>query len=307
MTTVHVDIEGRSLRLSNLDKVLWPETGFTKGQMIDYYIRSAPVLLPHVADRPLTLARFPDGVDGPGWYQTDCPHPPPWVPTLPVPSPGGRGRGRDYCLVNDLPALVWVANLGSVELHPLLSCRDDLRTPTMVIFDLDPGPPARLLDCAAVALLLRDVLGGLGLVSCPKTSGSWGMHVCVPLNSPVGYDETKAFARAVASLLTARHPDRVIARSDRAARAGLVFVDWGQNHANKSTAGVYSLRAQPHPLVSAPLSWDEVDAAVASGDEAALLFDAGRVLDRIDRRGDLFRPVLDVTQTLPGVPRGPAR
>ena len=296
---IHVEIDGREVRLTNLDKVLWPETGFTKGQMIDYYIRAAPVLLPHLAQRPLTLARFPDGVDGPGWYQTDCPHPPAWVPTLPVPSPGGRGSGRDYCLVNDLPALVWVANLGAVELHPLLSCSHDLQTPTMVIFDLDPGRPAGLLDCAAVALLLHDVLDGLGLVACPKTSGSWGMHVCVPLNSPVTYDDTKPFARAVASLLTARHPDRVIAHSARSARAGRVFVDWGQNHANKSTAGVYSLRAQPHPLVSTPLSWDEIAAAVDAGDESALLFDAARALDRIDRLGDLFRPVLDARQALP--------
>jgi bifunctional non-homologous end joining protein LigD len=298
MTALEVEIEGRALRLTNLDKVLWPETGFTKGQMIDYYARAASVLLPHLSGRPLTLARFPDGVDGPGWYQTSCPHPPPWLPTLPVPSPRG-GSGRDYCLVNDLPSLVWVANLAAVELHPLLSTSPRLETPTAVLFDLDPGPPAGLLECATIALRLRDVLSAAGLASWAKTSGSLGMHVHVPLNSPAGYDQTRPFARSVAALLARRHPDRVVDRMARAARSGRVFVDWSQNHANRSTAGVYSLRAQDWPLVSTPLAWEEVEAAVAGGDECALVFDAGAVLERIERHGDLFRPVLELAQVLP--------
>ncbi len=289
------------MRLTNLAKVLWPDGGFTKGQMVDYYARVAPVLLPHLARRPLTLARFPDGVDGPGWYQTSCPHPPPWMPTLAVPSPRAGGSGRDYCLVNDLASLLWVANLAAIELHPLLSRAPDLAEPTSVIFDLDPGPPAGLLDAAAVSLLVRQAVEALGLGCMAKTSGSAGVHVHVPLNTPATYEETKPFARAVATVLARSHPDRVVAQMERALRPGKVFVDWSQNHANKSTAGVYSLRAQRTPVVSTPLRWEEVEEAVATGDEDRLVFDAFGALERVDRHGDLFAPLLTLHQTLPSL------
>ena len=297
--SVQLEVDGRTVRLTNLTQVLWPHAPFTKGQMIDYYARIAPALLPHLARRPLTLTRFPDGIDGPGWYQTTCPHPPPWVETLPVPSPTPGKEGRNYCLVDNLAGLLWVANLGAVELHPLLSCAPDLDRPTAVIFDLDPGPPAGPLEVAAVALLVRRALEAFSLRSVVKTSGSMGIHVLVPLNTPVTYDETRAFARAVADVLARRHPDLVVARMPRALRGGRVLVDWNQNHVNKSTAGVYSLRALSFPAVSTPLRWDEIEAAVARGDENALVFDALGVLARIEAVGDLFAPALHERQTLP--------
>ncbi len=294
-----VTVAGRTLRLTNLAKVLWPEPGFTKGDLIDYYTAIAPVLLPHLAGRPLTLVRFPDGVDGPGFYQTSCPHPPPWLPTWAVPSPSGRRDGRNYCLVNDLPALVWVANLAAVELHPLLSRAPGIDTPTSVVFDLDPGPPAGLLDAAEVALLVREAVADAGLASFPKTSGWAGVHVYVPLNAPATYGQAKAFARGIARLLSARDPDRVIDRMPLPARAGRVLVDWSQNNPNKSTVAAYSLRAHDVPLASTPLDWEEVEGAVRAGDEHRLVFDAAGVLARIAARGDLFRPVLEMQQTLP--------
>ena len=214
------------------------------------------------------------------------------------PTPGKEGR--NYCLVENLAGLLWVANLAAVELHPLLSCAPDLAEPTSVIFDLDPGPPAGLVDAAAVALEVKRALAAFELSSVVKTSGSAGLHVHVPLNTPARYDETRSFARSVATVLARRHPDRVVARMDRALRSGKVFVDWGQNHANKSTCGVYSLRAQPIPVVSAPLAWDEVEAAVGAGDEDRLVFDAQHVLERLACGGDLYAPLLELRQELPG-------
>ena len=299
MTAVEVEVDGRAVRLTNLGKVLWPEAGFTKGHMIDYYSRAAPVLLRHLAGRPLTLARFPDGVDGPWWDQTSCPRPPSWLRTLPVASPTPGKPGRNYCLVDDLAGLLWVANLAAVELHPLLACAPDLDRPTSVVFDLDPGPPAGLLDAAAVAVEVKGALEGLGLRALVKTSGWTGLHVHVPLNTPVRYEATRAFARAIAGALAHRHPDRVVVRTERALRPGKVFIDWSQNHAHRSTAGVYSLRAQSFPAVSTPLTWEEVEAALAGADEQRLVFDAPRALERVQRFGDLFLPLLDLRQRLP--------
>jgi bifunctional non-homologous end joining protein LigD len=298
---IEVEIGGRAVRLTNLDKVLFPATGFTKGDLIDYYARLAPVLLPHLAGRPLTLARFPDGVDGSGWYQTDCPHPPPLLLTLPVPSPGGQGRGRNYCLVDDLAGLVWTANLAAIELHPLLSRVPRLDVPTVALFDLDPGPPAGLIEAASVALLVRQVLEGLGLEACVKTSGWFGMHVVVPLNGPHTFDETRTFARAAAAVLARRHPDQVVGQVARSGRAGRVFVDWAQNNANRSIAGVYSVRAQDEPVASTPLRWSEAEAAVAAGDPGRLRFDAPAVLRRVDEHGDLFASALELRQRLPAL------
>ena len=285
--------------LTNLDKVMWPEAGFTKGDMVAYYRAVAPVLLPHLRRRPLTLARFPEGVHGKGWYQTECRGAPPWMETLPVPSPRPGGKGRNYCLVDDVDGLVWLANIGTVELHPLLSLAPDIEMATTLVFDLDPGPPASLVECAAVALLIRDALERCRLVACAKTSGWSGMHVYVPLNVPHPYAATKAFARDVARQLSDEHGDLVLDRQARAARAGRVLIDWIQNDPSRSLTAPYSLRAQPWPLVSAPLTWREVEDATARRDDRALLFDAHAVRTRVEAHGDLFAPVLDLVQHLP--------
>src|SRR5205085_2753754 len=207
---VAVEVEGRQLTLSNLDKVLYPEAGFTKGQVIDYYTRIAPVLVPHLQGRPVTLKRYPNGVDSQFFYEKNCPkHRPPWVATTPIYG-GRKGELMDYCVVDDLPTLVWMANLAALELHPSLSRAPEITRPTMMVFDLDPGPPAALLQCCQVALLLKDVLDGLGLRAFPKTSGSKGLQVYVPLNGDVTYDETKPFAHALARMLEAEHPKQVL-------------------------------------------------------------------------------------------------
>jgi bifunctional non-homologous end joining protein LigD len=294
---VEVDVEGRRLRLSNLGKVLWPEAGFTKGEMIDYYVRVAPVLLPHVAHRPITLRRFPDGVEGLSWYQTRCRGRPDWVPTRPV--IGRTGEIQDYCVVNDLPSLVWVVNLACVEMHPFLAFEERLDEPAVVVFDLDPGPPAGLIECGRVALLVREVLADLRLVSFPKTSSSTGMHVYVPLNSPHTYEDTKPFTRAVARLLEKRHPDNVVEKQTRALRRGKVLVDWLQNDATRSTVAPYSLRATAWPTVSTPVTWEEVEQAVGEDRPEKLTFVPQDIPRRLETQGELFRPVLELTQTLP--------
>lgn len=286
---IHVD--GRMLRLSNLDKVLWPETGFTKGELIAYYRAVAPVLLPYLADRPLTLARFPDGVDGPGWYQTNCPPGrPEWLPIAEVPS--RDGRVLRYTLVNEPAALVWVANLGTLELHPLLAPMAHRERADALVFDLDPGPPAGLLQCCELAVLLRDRLARAGLRSWAKTSGAKGLHLYVPLEGGARFDETKALARAWARELAAEYPERVTDRMAYAERTGKVFIDWGQNDPNKSVIAPYSLRATPRPQVSTPLRWEEVERAVQMQDVAQLSFRPTEVLERLERDGDLFRPVI---------------
>jgi bifunctional non-homologous end joining protein LigD len=290
-------IEERAVRVSNPDKVLWPATGATKQFLVDYYLAVAPVLIPHLADRPLTLARYPDGVEGKGWFQTTCPHPPEWMPT--VSARGRVGRGREYCVVNEAAGLVWTANLGAIELHPLLSRRQDLHSPTALAFDLDPGPDATLVDCCRLALWLREFLEQLGLRSWAKISGWAGVHVYVPLNTPHTYDQTKAFARCVAHSLAMRHPHRVTDRLPKAERRGRVFIDWSQNDASKSLAAPYSLRARPWPSVSTPITWREVEEALVEGSAARLWFDGHAVLGRIGECGDLFRPVLEVRQHLP--------
>ncbi|MDP9405755.1 MAG: non-homologous end-joining DNA ligase [Actinomycetota bacterium] len=294
-----VEVGGRQLALSNVDKVLWPRAGFRKGHMLDYYVRVAPALLPHLGQRPLTLHRFPDGVDGGHWFQKDCRGHPPWLPTKAVPSVLVAGKVLDYCLVNDLPALVWAANQGTVELHPLLARADDVDAPTVVAFDLDPGPPATVVDCCRVALAVRSLLDGLGLTAWPKTSGGKGLHLYVPLNTAATYPQTKRFARTVARFLAEEQPDRVVDRMARSLRPGKVLVDWSQNDPTKTTVAPYSLRATPRPTVSTPVTWDEVEAAAEAADPAALTFEAGAVIERVERLGDLFAPVLTVRQTMP--------
>lgn len=287
-----LEIEGRRLTLSSPERMLWPEAGFTKRRMLDYYTAVAPALLPHIEDRPLTLARFPEGVDAYGWYQTQCRGRPEWLPTR-------RVGSQDYCVVSDLPSLLWAANRGAVELHPLLARGERTDEPSVVVFDLDPGAPADLVDCCRVALELRGVLADAGLASVPKTSGSLGLHVYVPLNTRQTYAETKPFARTIAALLAARHPDRVVDRTARSLRAGKVLVDWGQNAETKSTIAPYSLRAMRYPTVSTPLAWAEVEAVAAQGGRERLTFGPDEARARVARLGDLFLPVLELAQTLP--------
>ena len=292
-----LEIAGRAVRFTNEDKVLWPETGTTKGDLLDYYLSVAPVLLPYLEERPLTLGRWPDGVDAQGWFQTTCPAPPEWIPTHPVAARPGTRRPPNYCVVNEVAALVWVVNLAAIELHPLLARRPAVDRPTSLVVDLDPGPGASRATCAAVALLVREALAGRGLQSFAKTSGWSGLHVVAPLAATHRYAATKAFARAVARDLAESHPGLVVDRQDRSLRTGRVLIDWSQNDERKSTAAAYSVRALAFPSVSTPLQWEEVEAAAHGA--ASLMFDTAAVRRRLDRHGDLFRPVLALGQRLP--------
>jgi bifunctional non-homologous end joining protein LigD len=286
---VEVEVHERRLSLSNLGKVMYPAVGFTKGQVIDYYTRVATALLPHLRDRPLTLKRYPDGVEGEFFYEKRCPsHAPDWVRREKV--------GKiEYCVCDDLPTLVWLANLADIELHPSLSLVDDVDRPSVMAFDLDPGPPAGLAECCEVAFLLRDALAQIGLESFAKTSGSKGIQVYVPLNAEdVDYDHgTKALSHALARHLEAAHPKLIVSQQRKELRRGKVLIDWSQNDENKTTVCVYSLRARERPTVSTPLRWEELD------DPDALVFDAAEVLARVDEHGDLFAPVVELRQELP--------
>lgn len=300
-TKTLVEIAGRELKLSNLDKVFYPATGFTKGEMIDYYVRVAPGLLPHLADRPVTLKRYPGGAVANFFYQKECPaHRPAWLPTAPVWSEGNN-RDVNHCLLQNLPALVWAANLAALELHTSLSLARDPAIPTVLVFDLDPGPGATVLQCAQVGLWLRDLFAHYGLESYPKTSGSKGLQIYLPLNGVAGYDQTKAFAHAVAQLLEKQHPAQVVSKMRKDLRAGKIFVDWSQNDEHKTTVCVYSLRAKQRPFVSTPVTWDEVEAAWQKRAPDRLAFEAPQVLQRLETFGDLFAPVLKVRQKLPAI------
>jgi bifunctional non-homologous end joining protein LigD len=296
--TLEVEVEGKRLKLSNLEKVLYPAVGFTKGAVIDYYTRIAPVLLPHLRGRPLTLKRYPDGVEGEYFYEKQCPsHRPDWVRTAPVKA---NGKTINFCLANDLPTLVWTSNLADLELHTSLSLAKNVKRPTMMVFDLDPGAPAAILECVQVGLWLREILDELGLESFPKTSGSKGLQVYVPLNTPrVTYDDTKPFAHALAKLLEDQHPELVVSKMKKELRKRKVFVDWSQNNDFKTTICVYSLRARERPTVSTPVEWDEAESALKRKDADRLVFDYEAVLERVERSGDLFEPVLKLKQRLP--------
>ena len=296
---VEVEVDGRRLQLSNLDKVMYPHVGFTKGRLIDYYTRVAPVLLPHLQGRPLTLKRYPNGVEGQHFYEKQCPtHRPDWVRTAAIWSRHNE-RQIDYCLAEDLATLVWLGNLADLELHTSLSTADVISRPTMLAFDLDPGEPAGILECAQVALWLRETLTQLGLDSVPKTSGSKGLQVYVPLNVDVTYDDTKPLARALAQHLEREHGELVVSSMKKSIRSGKVLIDWSQNDEHKTTVCVYSLRARERPTVSTPVDWREVEETLESGDAARLAFESDEVLDRVDERGDLFAPVVELRQRLP--------
>ncbi|HWM53956.1 MAG TPA: non-homologous end-joining DNA ligase [Solirubrobacterales bacterium] len=296
-----VEVEGRELKLTNLDKVLYPKAGFTKGEVIDYYAKVAPAMIPHLAGRTLTLRRFPEGVDDSesAFFEKRCPkHRPEWVKTARVPAGPNTGE-IDYCVCQDLPTLTWMAQLAAIELHPSLALAKKLERPTVLAFDLDPGPPANVLDCCRVALRLRELFGHFDVECFPKTSGSKGLQVYVPLNTAVSYEETKPLARAIAQLLEKQTPKEVVSKMKKAERKGKVFVDWSQNHETKTTIAVYSLRARERPTASTPVSWKEVERALDKDDADSLVFEAADVLKRVEKHGDLFAPVLELKQKLP--------
>jgi bifunctional non-homologous end joining protein LigD len=293
-----LEIAGRKVEVSNLDKVFYPKAGFTKGQVIDYYIRVSSVLLPHLKNRPISLKRYPDGVEGFFFYEKQCPsHRPNWVKTAKVAKT--EGGEINYCVMNDLPALVWAANLADLELHTFLHCAPAIRRPTSLAFDLDPGAPADLVQCCQVALWLKEIFDSLGLQSFPKTSGSKGLQVFIPLNTATTYEKTKAFAHSVALHLEKEHPKLVLSRMQKALRKGKVFVDWSQNDDKKTTVCVYSLRAKERPTVSTPVTWDEVAATLKKKQAGPLTFETTDVLKRVEKLGDLFAPVLTLKQKLP--------
>src|SRR5690348_277099 len=291
----------RRIDVSNLDKLLYPGEKFTKAKAIDYYIRISRFLLPHLKDRPVTLKRFPDGVFGEAFYEKDAPaFTPEWVKTVSVPRRETPGPPIRYILINDLPTLVWVANFAALELHTFLHRAANLDRPTSLVFDCDPGEGADILNCARVALMLRDTLKELGFDSYVKASGSKGLQVYVPLNSPVTYDETQPLAKAIAQLMAQREPKLIVWQMPKRLRTKKVFIDWSQNTDYKTTVSVYSLRAKTHrPYVSVPIEWDELSAALNKKDPKALFFTPAQAIARAEERGDLFKPVLKRVQRLP--------
>src|SRR5437879_5204324 len=294
-----VEIQGKHLKLTNLEKVLLLDAGCTKGQVIDDYARIAPVLVPHLAGRPLTLKRYPNGVDEQFFFEKNATkHRPDWVKTAPVWSEGNN-RNVNYILANDLATLTWVANLAGIELHPSLSLAKDISCPRSMVFDLDPGPPANIIQCCQVAFWLRAIFDRFELQSFPKTSGSKGLQIYVPLNTKTSYDETKPFAHALARLLENEHRDLVVSEMKKAIRTNKVFVDWSQNDEHKTTISVYALRAPERPTVSTPVTWDEVERALKKKDASLLVFESYQVLERVEKMGDLFAPVLKLKQKLP--------
>jgi bifunctional non-homologous end joining protein LigD len=296
-----VEVDGRELSITNLDKVMYPSTGFTKGEVIDYYARIAPTIIPHLRGRPLTLKRYPEGAEAGHFFEKRCPkHRPEWAATASIWSEREDGE-IEFCVCNDKPTLVWMAQLAALELHPSLSLARHMERPTVLAFDLDPGEPANVIDCARVALRVRGLFGELGVECFPKTSGGKGLQVYVPLNGRTTYATTKPYAHAVAQLLERMHPDEIVSRMTKKLRKGKVFVDWSQNTESKTTVAVYSLRARERPTVSTPLEWDEVEAASESGDPEPIRFEAPHVIERVEERGDLFAPVLELKQRLPGL------
>ena len=295
-TAIVAEVDGRQLELSNLDKVLYP-SGFTKGEVIDYHARIAPVAVPHLRGRALTFRRYPNGTDKQGFFEKRCPgHRPEWVSV--ALGPGDRHGGIEYCCIEEPAALVWAGNMAAIELHAPMALARDLDTPRAVVFDFDPGPRTDISDCCAIALRTREILDAAGLRGWCKTSGSKGLQLYVPINTDgLTHHHASDFALAVGQVLERQLPKQVTTTMAKVQRPGKIFVDWSQNAHHKTTIAPYSLRARPEPTVSTPVSWDEVEAA-ASGD-VELRFEAGDVLERVADMGDLFEPVLTVEQTLP--------
>jgi len=297
LSSTSVEVDGHQLKLSNLGKLLYPEAGFTKGEVVDYYARIATVMVPHVGDRGVTLRRFPDGVDRASFFEKRCPsHRPAWVPV--ALGPGDSGGPIEYCRLDSRAALVWAANMAALEIHAPMARASDIETPTMVVFDLDPGAPAGIVDCCEVALWVRDALGSLGLQVWPKTSGSKGLQLYLPVNRPgLTHEAASAFALTVAQALERHHGDRVTSVMRKDLRPGKVFVDWSQNSRHKTTVAPYSLRARPRPTASTPVTWEEVESC--AGGDAGLVFEAADVLARVEAHGDRFADVLTLEQALP--------
>ncbi|HEY7455696.1 MAG TPA: non-homologous end-joining DNA ligase [Solirubrobacterales bacterium] len=297
-----VEVDGRELKLTNLDKVLYPAADFSKGEVIDYYARVAEAIVPHLSGRAVTLRRFPEGVDDldAAFFEKRCPkHRPNWVKTTRVKA-GPRSGYIDFCVCDGLPTLIWMAQLAAIELHPSLSLGRKHSQPTVVAFDLDPGPPAGIVECSRVALRLRELLAQLDLACFAKTSGSKGMQLYVPLNTKTSYEQTRPFAQAIARLIAKQTPDEVLAKMGKKTdRSGKVLIDWYQNNERKTTICVYSLRARERPTASTPVSWEEVTHAAEHDDPGSLVFEAPEVIDRLDRHGDLFATVLELQQELP--------
>ena len=293
-------VDGKRLPVSNLDKIFYPKTGFTKGDVINYYIRIAPVLLPHLKDRPLTLKRYPNGVEGMFFYEKRCPtFRPAWLKTAPIWSEGNK-EDINFCLANDLPSLVWAANLADLELHTFLSRKQNPKRPTMLVFDLDPGPPANIINCVQVAFWLKELFDNMGLESFAKTTGSKGLQLYVPLNIPrVTFDQTKKLARTLAEHVTREHPEHVVYDMKKSLRKGKVLIDWSQNDDHKTTVCVYSLRAKERPTASTPVTWRELQNALKTKKPELLAFEADQVLRRVQKMGDLFASVLTLQQKLP--------
>ncbi|GAA2602798.1 non-homologous end-joining DNA ligase [Actinomadura fulvescens] len=294
---VSVEVDGRQVTLSNLGKNLYPD--FTKGEVIDYYVKIAPVVLPHLKDRPATRIRYPDGVDGGSFFEKNAPsHTPDWIRTQTLPTPGSsKGRTElDFIVIDDLPTLVWCANMAALELHIpqwKVGPRGRVHDPDLMVFDLDPGAPATIMDACRVAHLLRDLLADDGLESYPKTSGKKGLHLYVPIKEN---DRTSEYAKECAERLASSHGDLVVSRMEKKLRKGKVFVDWSQNNPAKTTVAPYSLRAAQSPSVSTPLTWDELEECGSSSD---LTFSPDEVLERVEEHGDLLTPILDNPQRLP--------
>jgi bifunctional non-homologous end joining protein LigD len=295
-----LDVDGTKVDVSNLDKIFYPKAGFTKGDVIDYYVRVSSALLPHLKKRPITLKRYPDGVEGFFFYEKKCPdHRPKWMKTTKVAK--SEGGDINYCVINDLPSLIWAANLADLELHTFLHKAPSIRRPTALAFDLDPGPPADIVLCCQVGLWLKNLFDALKMESFAKTSGSKGLQVYVPINSPVTYDKTKALSHAVAELLEAQSPETVTSNMQKSRRPGKVLVDWSQNDEHKTTVNVYSLRAKDYPSVSTPVTWEEVETVVRTKNATSLQFVSKDVLNRVEKLGDLFAPVLSLEQKLPAL------
>ena len=298
-TKTPVTVGRRKLELSNLDKVFYPKTGTTKGDVIDYYRAVAPVLLPHLKNRFLTLKRYPNGVEDKFFYEKECPkHRPEWVKTAPMVRKKDN-KAVNYCLLNDEASLVWSANLANLELHTSLARATNFYRPTALVFDLDPGEPAGILECVEVGSMIKKIFDKDGLEVVPKTSGSKGLQLFVPLNTAVSYDDTKPLAHEIAKKLEHDHPDLIVSGQSRAEREGKVLVDWSQNDDHKTTASVYSLRAKEQPTASTPITWAEAKKALKAGKPEALVFTKDDLLKRIDKHGDLFEPVLKLKQKLP--------
>jgi bifunctional non-homologous end joining protein LigD len=293
-------LDASEVKFSNLDKPLFPEVGFTKGEMIRYYVEVAPFILPHLKDRPVTLIRFPDGVRGESFYEKNAPRfAPAWIKTFAVPRQHHEGT-INYILINDARTLAWCANLASIELHPFLHRARSLDTPTHVAFDLDPGEGTDILTCAEAAFLVKEVLDGLELQSFPKVSGSKGVQIYVPLNGRATYEVTQSFAKAVAELLEQKHAKKIVSNMAKALRKNRVLIDWSQNSRAKTTVCVYSMRGKREaPFISMPVTWKELQSAIKTKDPAKLSFTPEAALKRLAKIGDLFAPVLTLKQRLP--------